>query len=104
MLDSYAHMIHVGEFLVTKSIHRHFPPVTRLPVHLPNENYITYHASANMSQILSQEFLRRTMLTEWFVANQLHESARSLTYPDFPSEWRWDEKKIMGTKDIDKVT
>jgi hypothetical protein len=80
-------------------IHRHFPPVTRLPVHLPNENYITYHASANMSQILSQEFLRRTMLTEWFVANQLHESARSLTYPDFPSEWRWDEKKkIMGTK------
>jgi hypothetical protein len=85
-------------------IHRHFPPVTRLSVHLPNENYITYHASANMSQILSQEFLRRTMLTEWFVANQLHESARSLTYPDFPSEWRWDEKKIMGTKDIDKVT
>lgn len=74
-------------------IHRHFPPVTRLPVHLPNENYITYHASANMSQILSQEFLRRTMLTEWFVANQLHESARSLSYPDFPSEWRWDEKK-----------
>jgi hypothetical protein len=77
-------------------IHRHFPPVTRLPVHLPNENYITYHASANMSQILSQEFLRRTMLTEWFVANQLHESARSLTYPDFPSEWRWDEKKDHG--------
>ncbi|PWZ39241.1 hypothetical protein Zm00014a_013353 [Zea mays] len=39
-------------------IHRHFPPIARLPVHLPNENYITYHASANMSQILSQEFLR----------------------------------------------
>ena len=76
-------------------IHRHFPPVERLPVHLPNENYITYHANANMSQILSQEFLRRTMLTEWFVANQRHENARSLTYPDFPSEWRWDEKKIL---------
>jgi hypothetical protein len=76
-------------------IHQHFPPVERLPVHLPNENYITYHANANMSQILSQEFLRRTMLTEWFVANQRHENARSLTYPDFPSEWRWDEKKRL---------
>jgi hypothetical protein len=69
--------------------------VERLSVHLPNENYITYHANANMSQILSQEFLRRTMLTEWFVANERHENARSLTYPDFPSEWRWDEKKIL---------
>jgi hypothetical protein len=84
-------------------IHRHFPPVTRLPVHLPNENYITYHANSNMSHILSQEYLRRTMLTEWFVANQVHESARSLTYTDFPSEWRWDEKRDHGNKDIDTV-
>jgi hypothetical protein len=78
-------------------IHRHFPPVERLPVHLPNENYITYHANANMSQILSQEFLCRTMLTEWFVANQRHENSRSLTYPDFPSEWRWMKRKDYGS-------
>ena len=51
-------------------IHRHFPPVERMPVHLPNENYITYNAKANMSQVLSEEFLHKTMLTEWFVANQ----------------------------------
>uniref|UniRef100_A0A0A9Q0U2 Uncharacterized protein n=1 Tax=Arundo donax TaxID=35708 RepID=A0A0A9Q0U2_ARUDO len=72
-------------------IHRHYPPVERLPVHLPNENNITYPAHANMSQVVSDEFLRRTMLTEWFVANQIHPAARNLTYCKFPSKWRWIE-------------
>jgi hypothetical protein len=72
-------------------IHRHFPPVQRLPVHLPNENNITYNADTNLANIISQDFLRRTMLTEWFVANQTYSQARTLTYCEFPSMWRWDE-------------
>ena len=72
-------------------IHRHYPSIERLPVHLPNENFITYRAKANMSHVLSQEFLRRTMLTQWFVANQTHSQSRELTYCDFPSKWRWEE-------------
>jgi hypothetical protein len=32
----------------------------------------------------------KTMLTEWFVANQRYEDARLLTYLDFPSKWIWD--------------
>jgi hypothetical protein len=61
-------------------------------VHLPNENYITYNAIANMSEILSENFLRKTMLTEWFTTNVQNENARNLTYIDFPSKWRWDDK------------
>ena len=72
-------------------IHRHYPFIERLPVHLPNENFITYRAKANMSHVLSQEFLRRTMLTQWFVTNQTHSQSRELTYCDFPSKWRWEE-------------
>jgi len=45
-------------------IHRHYPAVERMPVHLPNDNYISYSARANMDKLLSVEFLRRTMLTE----------------------------------------
>jgi hypothetical protein len=45
-----------------------------------------------MTEILSQEFLQKTMLTEWFVANQRHPDARNLTYCDFPSSRRWNEK------------
>lgn len=63
-----------------------------MPVHLPNDNYITFSAKAKMTTILSQEFLRRTMLTEWFTANQTHLEARELTYPQFPTKWRWKKK------------
>lgn len=72
-------------------IHRHFPPVQRLSVHLENENNITCDENANMSDILSEEFLRRTTLTQWFVANQMYQKARTLTYCDFPKKWRYDE-------------
>jgi hypothetical protein len=63
-----------------------------MPVHLPNENYITYNAGANMAQILSEPLLRKTILTEWFVTNTNHHDARELTYCEFPSRWLWNEK------------
>jgi hypothetical protein len=40
--------------------------------------------------MVSNEFLRKTMLTKWFVTNQKYPDARNLTYSDFPSKWRWN--------------
>jgi hypothetical protein len=37
-------------------IHCHNPAVERMPAHLPNENYITYHPTTNMAQVLSDLF------------------------------------------------
>jgi hypothetical protein len=45
-----------------------------------------------MVDVLSQTYLRRTMLTEWFATNLQNPGARNLTYPDFPAKWRWDDK------------
>jgi hypothetical protein len=73
-------------------IQHHFHSLEKMPIHLPNENYVTYDAEADMTEILSQEFLQKTILTEWFVANQRHPDARNLTYCDFPSSRRWNEK------------
>jgi hypothetical protein len=73
-------------------IHRHFPSVERMLVHLRDKNYVTYSAEANIPEIVSQEFLRRTMLIEWFVTNQKYPEARGLCYCDFPSKWRWNKK------------
>jgi hypothetical protein len=67
-------------------IHIHYPTVERLPVHLPNENNVTYDAHANIEQIASDAFYKRTMLITWFEANQHFEEARNLTYCDFPSK------------------
>jgi hypothetical protein len=56
-------------------------------VHLENENNITFDEDTDMTEILSEEFLRRTTLTQWFVANQIYPEARSLTYCEFPAKW-----------------
>jgi hypothetical protein len=35
--------------------------------------------------------IKKTMLTEWFSANKEYNSAKDLTYCEFPLKWRWDE-------------
>jgi hypothetical protein len=62
-----------------------------MPVHLPDENGITYNSEADMTKIVSQEFLRKTMLTEWFVTNQRYSDATTLSCCDFPSKWKWND-------------
>jgi hypothetical protein len=73
-------------------IHRHYPAVERMPVHLPNENFVTFKAKAKVGRLVDTEFLKRTMLTQWFVCNQISPEARLLTYPQFPSKWIWDQR------------
>lgn len=85
-------------------IHRHFPAIERLVVHLPNMNSIHIHPNANLARVVSNSFVRRTTLTEWFVTNRTHPEARDLTYCDFPRRWCWDDstrswkKRLSGTK------
>ena len=72
------------------SIHTKFPAVERLPVHLPDMNIVRFRAGADLTKIIDSDFLRKTALTEWFVANQRFVHARTLTYCEFPTEWTWD--------------
>jgi hypothetical protein len=90
-------------------IHRHHPSVERLPVHLPDDNCIVYDEDADIEDVASQEFLRRTMLTQWFVANQYNPAAKDLTYCEFPSMWTWDassrswNRRRRGTGKIGRI-
>jgi hypothetical protein len=43
--------------------------------------------------------LQKTMLTEWFTANQQYEKAHELTYCEFPTKWTWDQKIVNGMKE-----
>ncbi|KAK1650868.1 hypothetical protein QYE76_068673 [Lolium multiflorum] len=74
-------------------IHGHTPAVERLPVHLPGMNIIRFDDDADLTKISDSDFLRKTKLTEWFVANDQFPEARSLTYCDFPTEWTWDSEQ-----------
>lgn len=70
-------------------IHSKMPSVERLPVHLLNKHVVRFNVKANLRSVADDTWLQKTMLTEWFVANRAHSSARSLTYYDFPTMWTW---------------
>jgi hypothetical protein len=72
-------------------IHYHWPPVERLPVHLPLQNTIKLHENIDLKYIIQDPKYKSTKLTEWFEINKLNENARNLTYCEFPKLWRWDE-------------
>jgi len=79
-------------------IHYHWPPVERLPVHLPLLNTIRLHKNTKLQHITKDPKFHKTKLTEWFETNKLHEDARELTYCDFPRFWKWDDKNRKWTK------
>lgn len=68
-------------------IHGRQPSVERLVVHLPGMNRVISREIDDLGRVLNNPSSQKTMLTEWFVPNQQHVSARSLTYLEFPSKW-----------------
>ena len=53
-------------------------------------NRVIYHEEDSLAHVVGDSNRYKTMLTEWFVANQRYRDARSLKYLDFPSKWLWD--------------
>jgi len=84
--------------LLGYEIHYHWPPVERLPVHLPLMNIVKMRKNAKLKDIIDNPKNHKTMLTEWFTANREHIEARELTYCEFPLKWRWEEKTKKWTK------
>src|SRR5215469_7701503 len=75
-------------------MHQHSPAVVRLQLHLPDEQLVLFDPEiANREQILQQANIRKTSLTEFFVACQRYPTARDLTYPDMPARFVWDAGK-----------
>ena len=73
-------------------IHR-WPPVKKLPIHLPGEQTVFYGEEANTKEI--QEAMARsekTMLTEFFTLCSNDEEAAHLTYLDVMRYYTWNNK------------
>ncbi|EOA28676.1 hypothetical protein CARUB_v10024900mg [Capsella rubella] len=79
-------------------IHERKPAVTRLSLHLPNQQRITYPEGARLEYILSKEGIDKTMLTEWFEMNKRCPEARKLTYIQFPTYYVWDSDGKMWSE------
>ncbi|KAM0826906.1 hypothetical protein ACQ4PT_068551 [Festuca glaucescens] len=83
-------------------IHGRDPSVERLTVHMPDMNRIIYRPNERLTNIVDNPLRYCTMLTEWFVANQLYEDARQLTYLEFPSMWLWDKQQKLWRRRVRK--
>ncbi|XP_073360641.1 uncharacterized protein [Aegilops tauschii subsp. strangulata] len=70
-----------------------YPPVLQLPLHLPNMHRVAFNAQADLKNVVASENISKSMLTEYFKANQEHPRARNILYKDFPGSFTWQNKK-----------
>ncbi|XP_038706450.1 uncharacterized protein LOC120001991 [Tripterygium wilfordii] len=71
-------------------IHCKYPAVQNLTIHLPQMNNIIFRGDMDVSAVIHQPGIEKSMLTEWMFTNSVAVDARTLTYTEFPSFWRWD--------------
>ena len=69
------------------------PVVQRLSFHIENEQNVTFKDSDYLDNVLERPDITKTMFTEWMKANEMYDTARNLTYCDFPTKWVWHRKQ-----------
>ena len=71
-------------------MHRHFPNVQRLAIHLPDQQTVTFSENDNLHNIINHETTYRTTLTAWFEENANNTNAQNYRYIDFPNYYTWN--------------
>ena len=66
------------------------PTVVRLPVHLPDEQTVTFDEHADLHEVADNQ--RDTMLMAWFRYNTDYADGRDLCYVDFPCRFKWNSQ------------
>ncbi|XP_062208999.1 uncharacterized protein LOC133910713 [Phragmites australis] len=69
------------------------PPVMQLQLHLPNMHMVSFQEGQDIQEVLNREDAEKSMLTEYFEANRVHEHARGILYRDFPEWYTWQKGK-----------
>jgi len=62
------------------NIYKESPAVQHLPIHLPNEYYVNFHAHQTVNEVLARQNVEKTQLTTWFDYNSAHDSSLGLIY------------------------
>lgn len=87
---------HIFKFTMNKIC----PSVWRLQIHLPNMQQVQYQANDTITNILSNDGLSMTMLTEYFTLNRTDVEARRYLYREMPEHYRWISKEKIWTKRV----
>jgi hypothetical protein len=74
------------------AMHKEKPAVNCLPMHLEDKQTVHYDDDDNLEELLDNEDIKRTPLTEWFTINAAFPSAKDVTYHNFPKKFVWEKK------------
>ena len=71
--------------------HYEYPPVLPLPVHLPQEQMVTFSQDDEIAEILENvEQRKKSMLDAYFEKNLIDDFAKTLKYIEFPGHYVFD--------------
>jgi len=76
-------------------MHKELPAVQHLPIHLPNEHYVNFHAHKTVNEVLARQNVKKTQLTAWFDYNSAHDDGLGFTYWQFPQHYTWNAKNKL---------
>ncbi|XP_073152577.1 uncharacterized protein [Henckelia pumila] len=70
-----------------------FPAVINLPLHLPNQQCVTFWKNQNLQNVLNFGYVGKTMLIEYFSTCCANIEARQYLYSEFPCHFVWDSRE-----------
>ncbi|XP_068464800.1 uncharacterized protein [Phaseolus vulgaris] len=69
------------------------PSVERLQIHLPNRHQVRFYKHQNISDVLNDDNVSKTMLTQFFALNCRDPHSRSYLYREIPQHYCWHNRQ-----------
>ena len=86
-------------------LHKEFPAVMRLDIHLPNEQAVVFGVDDDNEDISAASTSSTSTLLEWFALNQRDDSAQCLLYTEVPEHFTWNcQEKLWTRRQIGNIT
>jgi hypothetical protein len=77
--------------LLALPLHKEWPPVVRLDVHLPRQHTVVFDPTLDEDTLLAQLELSVSTLMGWFQLNVVDTLARTLLYHEAPEWFTWSK-------------
>lgn len=79
-------------------VHHRNPSVERLSFHLPDQQYVIYNDSDNVSLLLEKPCVCESQFLAWMALNKIDTDARKLTYSEFPNKYVYNKAERKWKK------
>ena len=63
---------------------------------------VAFNAQADLKNVVASENASKSMLTEYFKANQEHPWARHILYKNFPGSFTWEKRKKFWKRRVER--